>query len=215
MRGRPRRPIVRTPEEFGREYVKWLIRVVNGRLHTILLRYLHEIPFVSVLEFDEHRESDGRHLRDVFAETIADRIKYRYDIVDMEFPASFLEVLVSLAYLMDDCILYDSEFIVDGKPFGEVVKSDDHPAMWFWEMMANIDLAGFTNQVFKDARERGEELNLRRIVRQKVDRVMYRRYRGDGRGGLFPLKHPKTDQRQVELWYQLNAYIEDSGRGVH
>ena len=26
-------------------------------------------------------------------------------------------------------------------------------------------------------------------------------------GGLFPLKFVKQDQRFVELWYQLNAYI--------
>lgn len=29
----------------------------------------------------------------------------------------------------------------------------------------------------------------------------------DGTGGLFPLKNPPLDQRKVEIWYQMSAYI--------
>ena len=29
----------------------------------------------------------------------------------------------------------------------------------------------------------------------------------DGTGGLFPLKDPPIDQRKVEIWYQMSAYI--------
>lgn len=34
-----------------------------------------------------------------------------------------------------------------------------------------------------------------------------RTYAANGKGGLFPLKHPAQDQRKVELWYQMSAYL--------
>lgn len=34
-----------------------------------------------------------------------------------------------------------------------------------------------------------------------------RTYAADGSGGLFPLKNPHQDQRKVELWYQMAAYL--------
>lgn len=34
-----------------------------------------------------------------------------------------------------------------------------------------------------------------------------RTYSPDGYGGLFPLKNPSKDQRNVEIWYQMMAYI--------
>lgn len=34
-----------------------------------------------------------------------------------------------------------------------------------------------------------------------------RQYDSDGYGGLFPLNNPDSDQREMELWYQMGAYI--------
>jgi hypothetical protein len=34
-----------------------------------------------------------------------------------------------------------------------------------------------------------------------------REYDPDGRGGLFPLDGTHANQREVELWYQMQAYI--------
>jgi hypothetical protein len=31
----------------------------------------------------------------------------------------------------------------------------------------------------------------------------------DGTGGFFPLAWPQEDQRAVELWYQLNSFVEE------
>lgn len=47
-------------------------------------------------------------------------------------------------------------------------------------------------------------------VKEIYDRlVMFktRTYGPDGFGGLFPLKNPTKDQRKVEIWYQMMAYI--------
>jgi len=37
--------------------------------------------------------------------------------------------------------------------------------------------------------------------------VIWRTYNENGNGGLFPLRDSDQDQRQVEIWYQLSAYL--------
>lgn len=45
-------------------------------------------------------------------------------------------------------------------------------------------------------------------IDEKLVTFMERRYNNDGSGGgLFPLRGPDRNQRRVELWYQMNAYI--------
>lgn len=70
---------------------------------------------------------------------------------------------------------------------------------WFWHLMENINLAEFTDANPGTVYEIDEVLNT----------IIWRQYKADGTGGLFPLDNPKDDQRKVELWYQLNAYINE------
>ena len=42
---------------------------------------------------------------------------------------------------------------------------------------------------------------------ERVKKFLNREYDKDGTFGLFPLKNPKKDQRKVEIWYQMMAYI--------
>jgi hypothetical protein len=44
-------------------------------------------------------------------------------------------------------------------------------------------------------------------IQDVLDTIIFRTYKYDGRGGLFPLREGKEDQRRVELWYQMCAYI--------
>lgn len=37
-----------------------------------------------------------------------------------------------------------------------------------------------------------------------------RYYKSDGFGGLFPLSNPMGDQRYVEVWYQMMAYLAEN-----
>lgn len=68
---------------------------------------------------------------------------------------------------------------------------------WFWKLMENLglrectDSSGFIHSDVDDI----------------LNEVIWRTYEADGHGGLFPLKHPKKDQRGVEIWYQMCAYI--------
>lgn len=68
---------------------------------------------------------------------------------------------------------------------------------WFWHLIENIELDDYN-----DGTPVPDE-----IVNEIVDRVVWRLYSHDGSGGLFPLRYPSRDQRRVELWYQLSAYL--------
>jgi len=60
----------------------------------------------------------------------------------------------------------------------------------FWIMMSNLNL------------KKNTDLNPPIIAG-----LVHRKYNPNGRGGFFPLKRPKEDQRNVELWYQMQAYV--------
>ena len=75
----------------------------------------------------------------------------------------------------------------------------DGPApYWAWHMIKNLGLVRCSDPLKHP---------------EKVDDILHalvwRTYEPNGRGGFFPLKYPKEDQRKVELWYQMNAYIQE------
>ena len=63
---------------------------------------------------------------------------------------------------------------------------------WFWILIDNLGLTA---------------LNSLTDIRDRVMVFLKREYKSNGDGGLFPLKYPKNDQRTVEIWYQMSAYI--------
>lgn len=78
----------------------------------------------------------------------------------------------------------------------------DIPAVdWFWELLENLNLHKMSDQKHIS----------RHNVEDILDRVIWRNYEYDGSGGLFPLVNAEKDQRKVELWYQLSAYILERG----
>lgn len=77
-------------------------------------------------------------------------------------------------------------------------EAEGEPRDWFWTLMANLDL-----DQYNDAEYDGFITE----IDKKLRRLVMRQYRRDGKGGLFPLNHPEKDQRDVEIWYQLSAYL--------
>lgn len=76
-------------------------------------------------------------------------------------------------------------------------QTDRDTEYWFWHLIGNLGLLGHN-----DRSKFSEE-----DVDDRTSMVMYRTYDHCGNGGLFPLRAPSKDQRQVELWDQLNAYL--------
>lgn len=73
------------------------------------------------------------------------------------------------------------------------------PTIWFWELLGNLGLAEFSN--LARIRSSIKEIN---VILNTLNK---REYEEDGYGGLFPLRNPGRDQRKVEIWYQMSAYL--------
>jgi len=67
---------------------------------------------------------------------------------------------------------------------------------WFWHLIGNLGLTRFNDRRYHAGR-----------VEEIIERLVWRQYSYDGNGGLFPLQHPQEDQREVELWFQMESYI--------
>jgi hypothetical protein len=72
---------------------------------------------------------------------------------------------------------------------------------WFWNLLEKVHLDKFADNT---------ELPASRID-DTLDRIIWRTYSNSGRGGLFPLSKTKDDQRRIEIWYQLSAYLLENG----
>lgn len=75
-------------------------------------------------------------------------------------------------------------------------ETSSDPADWFWEIIENLNLKCNDRDPY-DIRK----------AEMVLDRLTWRTYSRNGRGGMFPLSKPKEDQRDVEIWYQWCAYV--------
>jgi hypothetical protein len=101
-----------------------------------------------------------------------------HDILGEDPGCSFLEMLLGLSRRM-------------------AFEGDGHPPVWFWHLIGNLGLQECTDDVDYDEVE----------VDHRINTVIWRTYDRNGRGGLFPLRRTRKDQRDVELWYQMSAYL--------
>lgn len=74
---------------------------------------------------------------------------------------------------------------------------------WFWKMVENLKLREYTDDTYDD--------EVAMVVDKAITAVIDRQYRKNGSGGLFPLKNPRADQRDVEIWYQMSLYLLENG----
>lgn len=173
------------PDETVRQdYFDWLIGLVGERGCLLLLKTLHERAFVAMLDKDENRGMDGVELREEYYEK-----EPYFESEALDGPCSVLEMLIALARRMS----FDVK---------EVDEDADTTAIWFWTMLDNLGIGSVTDEVFAE-----NEF----FVAETIDDFLSRGYGADGYGGLFPLKYPSADQRQVEIWYQKESYLRENG----
>lgn len=168
-------------------YFVWLYSQVGdpeiqnpNRTYWKMLRQLYTKEFVWIIPNDDNRIQDGTELRYEFVD------KSELTDVDLgwiQLGCSMLELLVGLSRRLS--------FEAEGE-------SRD----WFWELIVNLGLRKYNDNYYNAKPEISEK-----VIDTVLDRVIWRNYEPSGRGGLFPLKHAKFDQRDVELWYQLNSYV--------
>lgn len=171
------------------KYFAWLYRKIGAvtnrnpeRGHWELAKRLYKTKFLDFVPNDVNRATDGIALREEFLDK---HPHIEFDSMWMNLDCSMLEMLIALSrranYHTDDGAL-------SGGALG-----------WFWELMGNVDLDQYTDAVWSN-RCLGE-------IDRVLERINNRTYNTSGRGGLFPLIHPDLDQRKVELWYQMSAYL--------
>lgn len=79
--------------------------------------------------------------------------------------------------------------------------ADGDPTLWAWRLIENIDLHKYSDPI----RPRDDDR-----IDQILENLIWRNFSRDGMGSFFPLAEAKEDQTKVELWYQMNAYINEN-----
>ena len=175
------------------EYFKWLCGIVGSRQRVrdygILLLTLHHTDFISYVDHDENRAYDGMELRDEFLEEVG---RVDWGGLDMDAPCSLLEMMIGLARRMD---------FETSDPYEDDL-GYDRTAFWFWEMIDNLGLSEIDDETY--AEEWCHD-----YVETVLQTLVERRYSYDGEGGLFPLSCAGEDQRDIEIWYQMSAYLAE------
>lgn len=186
--------MIKDDKAIRQDYFEWLCdKVVKhtpcDRSYLLLLKDLRHIPFMTILELDSNREEDGKNYREEYALYEAHSLNALRAIEDDD--CSVLEVLVSIAERIG--------FELTTTEVGE----DNDISQYFWRMIRNLGLDIFDDENYA---ENGGFSAVLEIVATWLDRT----YSPDGTGGLFPLRHPDYDQRDVEIWYQMQAYLEEN-----
>lgn len=174
-------------EELWDDYLLFLIwrcnlqeKEINGL--ELVLEVLHNTEFTYVLNRDGNRFDDGMELRNDYEIPCSCR---KYIDEFMNRPCSVLEMLMALAIRVDNEIIGDP--------------AEEHPERFFMEMIENLGLLRYRNYKFK--------MN---EVTKIIQLWMHRRFHKDGVGSPFPVKYSRIDQRDFEIWDQMNTYISEN-----
>lgn len=169
------------------KYFTWLYEKVRPKGTTDLAQYTkvsvlaHRMIFDWSVPNDDNRAAEGKELRYEFEEELG--IPKPRDTEWMGIDASIFEMMIALCRRCD--------FIADiGCP------------TWFDIFMRNLRLERFNDTLYRPS----DDIRIERILWK----FNHRQYRANGVGGLFPLRQPTFDQRNVELWYQMAAYMTEN-----
>ena len=165
-------------------YFDWLCIMIGNRNYMELARSLHQTKFRAKLPADQNRGMDGMHLRVDFMERHG-----AYGTATNRGPCTMLEFLIAIAKHMS--------FLMHGN------ESDHRTAYYFWILIKNLGLDKCTD-------ENWYSRNGEFYVEDAVNRIIDRQYDRNGVGGLFPLRNPMQDQRGVEIWYQMHAWLGEN-----
>src|SRR6056297_3150267 len=119
-----------------RLYLGWLCSKVDSDnqefSYNKLLEILHKKEFYWTVNNDDNRCEDGKELRLRFKE------EAREETIDyLNKSCSVLEVLVALMFRFDE-LMFEPETEEEEKR---------RPAKWFWEMLDNVYLTKYTDEV--------------------------------------------------------------------
>lgn len=167
-------------------YFDFLSEMVEECNHQFLLKKLHSIEFYSTVPNDDNRGEDGKRLRDIFE----DREGIAVSSFIPDGPCTVLEMLIGVAIRMENEI--------NGN------RQEKKMPECFWILLNNLELSYFTDAEYKHNPDNDE------IITEIIDILLSRDYERNGVGGLFPLRSYQRDQREIEIWYQMMAWLQEN-----
>lgn len=176
-------------------YFQWLCEMVHAdsmeKSYYILCNILFHCPFVAKNPRDINRQIDGTQLRQDYIAEI--EMLYNTEIdnasIFIENICSVFEMVIALAKRMNDELMTENT-------------KEDKTYKYFWEIIDNLGLTDCDDS-------RIDNGNAYPKISTCLENLNNRKYKKDGSGGMFPLKCPEKDQRKVEIWYQMQAYINE------
>lgn len=178
-----------TERELNKEYFEWMCQLVCDEQYCQrlsyrrLLSHLHDIDFQFIIPMDGNRAEDGIELRYRFGYENSYENSMISSLLDNR-PCSVLEMIIALAFRCEEQIMNDPSI---GNRMGQ----------WFWSMIKNLGLDSMNDSRFDAV-----------YTDDVIFRFMDRKYKRNGEGGLFTVEHGKIDMRSVEIWYQMNWYLD-------
>lgn len=169
-------------------YLNWLYGLIGSvenrnpaNNHWELFKVLYRTKFAAYIPNDDNRAFEGKELRFEFLQTTDYPLDDPYGLW-FDLDCSVLEMIIALA-----------------RQVAFADESLGSPVEWFWRMIHNLELDGYTDDIF--------EISIQETVEEVLDRFNDRKYLKNGSGGLFPLRSAREDQRTTELWAQMAAYL--------
>lgn len=170
--------------QYSRQYNHWLRGMVqnSGPSYHILFDLAWSTRYEYYIPNDDNRAEDGLKLRERFEHESSIRLLNLGE-------CRILEFLIALAIRLNEAV-YDHT-------------NPDQTAHWFWQLITNLGL-----DIYNDDAP-FEEIHY--SINMAFWTLNSRSYAPDGtNGGLFPLRNPSEDQRKVEVWYQMMAYLREN-----
>lgn len=176
-------------------YFEWLCGFVENKYepvaagsHRLLLKRLYELEFYAVLERDSDRVYEGLDMRNRYDDTRM----YPDDRPDRFAPCNMLEAMIAMCDAVEETTMANAQY-------------GDRTAKWFWLMIENAGLDTLDDISYTHDTDD--------YITSVIARINERRYQANGDGSFFPLRNPRADMREVDLWYQFQWYITENFNG--
>lgn len=176
-------------EEIENQYFRWLCGIINTEDDIVynfnrLLGKLFNTDFYYILNMDSNRETDGIDLRYRFGRENGYK-DYEISSYLDDHPCSVLEMMVALSIRCENQFAYDPEY-------------GDRTAEWFWKMIKSLGLEDQTDDYYVGA-----------VVENILERFLSRNFKKNGQGGLFTIRNSSKNMRNIDIWYQMCAYLNE------
>ena len=178
-------------------YFQWLCDLVrcdqDDKSYYNLLGMLYDTPFEVKIDNDSNRAVDGNEFKGA----------YILDIYGTEAPKD-----ADLYFRPEqNCSILEMIMGISKRMAFELAEDESEDCdfyKYFWEIIENLGLKQYDDDQFGDSLAR-----CKIEIREILNKLNERKYKKSGERGMFPLYRPQKNQKKVEIWYQMQAYINE------